>query len=241
MKIMMGINIYQLIYYFIKIEILRYFNSVEIENYVTDLVKSIMNMCLKNSQTQVENKKKRPFDNIKSKVFTNRVTDVSKPINKPITAKPVTRPQTAKPVTRPQTAKPRVIGFGSSAIPLTNKTNTKPLNQTRKTSFMQKNKSITKKASEVNNHNSEIKEKEEEDLEENLKFKDKGLMKMDQKIKEKKERAIVKRKRKDIKNEEIRTKNDDKANNNFCKISRWLHITIMLFLDEREIIKLGAV
>jgi hypothetical protein len=206
-------------------------DRLEIEDYVTDLVKSIMDMCLKNSQNQSENKKKRPFDNVKSKVFTNRVTDVSKSVNKPIPAKPVTRPQTAK---------PRVVGFGSSAIPLTDKTNPKPLNQTRKTSFMQKNKSITKKVSEVNNQNSEIKEKLEEDLEEN-KFKDKGLMKMDQIIKEKKERAIVKRKRKDIKNEEIRTKNDDKANNNFCKISRWLHITIMLFLDEREIIKLGAV
>ena len=36
---------------------------------------------------------------------------------------------------------------------------------------------------------------------------------------------------------ERRKVNDDKPPNNLCKISCWVQITILLFLDEKDIIK----
>ncbi|CAI2363119.1 unnamed protein product [Moneuplotes crassus] len=39
----------------------------------------------------------------------------------------------------------------------------------------------------------------------------------------------------------IRSNNDDKPAHNLSKISRWLHITIFMFLDEKDIIKCGGV
>ena len=40
---------------------------------------------------------------------------------------------------------------------------------------------------------------------------------------------------------EIRVRNNHKPSNNLWKISRWLHITILLFLDEKDIVTYGGV
>lgn len=126
----------------------------EVEDYVTDLVKGIMEMWLKNSlnQSESEKKKKNPYDNVKSKVFTNRVDEVAKPIKRPITAKPVTRPQTAKPKV--------VIGFGSSIKSSSEIKNQKP-KPVKKTVYIKKNILVTKRASEENNQKAEHEEEHE--------------------------------------------------------------------------------
>lgn len=57
----------------------------------------------------------------------------------------------------------------------------------------------------------------------------------DKEIKRKKKEDIKKKKMLRQEEKEIMAKNESKPKNNLCKISRWLQITIMLYLDERDV------
>ena len=70
---------------------------------------------------------------------------------------------------------------------------------------------------------------------------DEELLKLDLDIKRKRSLQQAKKQKRSLKNQEIITRNSDKPHNNFSKISKWLQITILQFLDEADIIKTGSV